>query len=158
MLLAKSLAKSPTMGASLFDSDAPTHEVEPGIDSTRRDVAHLVEHRTGTSPTQVRFPGATREFSPTVNFQCRLSYGVRKPPCAIARNYVCAHVKDPVFHVRVRWIMETLKHPACTLGWVARLCRSWLSRGRQPEFPLGDIPLGQYSCKKKKKKKSSHRM
>ena len=34
------------------------------------DVAQLVEHRTGTPPTQVRFPGAKRDFSPTVNFQC----------------------------------------------------------------------------------------
>ena len=34
------------------------------------------------------------------------------------------HVKNPVVHVRVRWIKETIKHPACTLGWVAQLCRS----------------------------------
>ena len=34
-----------------------------------------------------------------------------------------------VVHVRVRWIMETRKHPACTVRRVARLCRSWLSRG-----------------------------
>ena len=44
----------------------------------------------------------------SVNIQCRLSYGVRTPPCAIARIYICVHVKDPVVHVRVRWIMETL--------------------------------------------------
>ena len=37
------------------------------------DVAHLVDHRTGTPLTQVRFPGAARNFSPRVNFQCRLS-------------------------------------------------------------------------------------
>ena len=66
------------------------------------DVAQLVEHRTGTSPTQVRFPDAARVFSPRVNFQCRLSYGVRAPPCAIACYYICAHVTDPVVHVRVR--------------------------------------------------------
>ena len=41
--------------------------------------------------------------------------------------------------------METLKHPARTVGWVARLCRSWLSRGRRPKFPMGEIPLGQMS-------------
>ena len=64
---------------------------------------------------------------------------VRTPPCAIACIDICAHVKDPVVHVKVRWIMETLKHPARTVGWVARLCRSWLSRGRQPEFPMGEI-------------------
>ena len=46
----------------------------------------------------------------------RLFYGVSTPPCAIACFYICAHVKDPVVHVRVRWIVETLKHPACTVG------------------------------------------
>ena len=29
------------------------------------------------------------------------------------------------------------------------------SQGRQPESPMGEIPLGQYSCKKKKVKKKS---
>ena len=90
-------------------------------------------------------------FLPRVNFQCRLSYGVRTPPCAIACINICTHVQDPVVHVRVRWIMETLKHPARTQGWAAQLCRSWLSPGKtQPEFPLEEIPLGQYgqySCK-----------
>ena len=31
------------------------------------DVAQLVERRTGTPPTQVRFPGAARDFSPRLN-------------------------------------------------------------------------------------------
>ena len=71
------------------------------------------------------------------------------PAFAMACIHICAHVKDPVVHVRFRWIMETLKHPECTECWVARLCRSWLSPGKkQPEFPVGEIPLGQYSCKK----------
>ena len=48
------------------------------------DVAQLVKRGTGTLLTQVRFPSAARDFSPKVNFQCRLSYGVRTPPCAIA--------------------------------------------------------------------------
>ena len=33
------------------------------------DVAQLVERRTGTPLTLVRFPGAARDFSPRVNFQ-----------------------------------------------------------------------------------------
>ena len=41
-----------------------------------------------------------------------------QPPCAIACINICVHIKDLVAHVRVRWIMETLKHPACTVGWV----------------------------------------
>ena len=119
--------------------------VEPG------DVAQLVERRTGTPPTQVRFPDAARDFSLRGNFQCRSSYGVRTPPCTIACIYICAHVKDPVVHVRVRWIMETLKHPACTIR-LGSTTPSQLAfpRGRQPEFPLGEIPYGQYTRKKVK--------
>ena len=87
---------------------------------------------------RVRFPRAARDFF----FQSQLSVQtlLRCPnppplPCAIACINVCVHVKDPVVHVRVLWIMETLKQPARTLGWVARLCHSWLSPGKQPEFP-----------------------
>ena len=47
---------------------------------TGGDVAQLVERRTGTPLTKVRFLGAARDFSSRVNFQCRLSYGVRTPP------------------------------------------------------------------------------
>ena len=80
------------------------------------DVAQLVERRTGTALEQVRFPGAARDFSPRINVQCRLFYGVRRPPCATTSINICAHVKDPVAHVRVRWIMETLKHTTCSVG------------------------------------------
>ena len=34
------------------------------------DVAQLIEHWTGILPTQVRFLGVARDFSPRVNFQC----------------------------------------------------------------------------------------
>ena len=111
------------------------------------DVAQLAEYRTGTPPAQVRFPGTARNFSPRVNFPCRLSYGVRTPTSAIACVYICAHVKDPVVHVRVRWIMETLKHPACIQGWVALLCRSWLPPGKANRIFHGRNPIGTiYSC------------
>ena len=40
------------------------------------DVARLVERRTGTPLTQVRFPGTVRDFSSRVNFRRRLSYSV----------------------------------------------------------------------------------
>ena len=101
------------------------------------DEAQLVEHRTGTKPTHVRFPGAARDFSPRVNFQCRVHYGVRTPPFVIVCIYSCAHVKDPVVHVRVRWIMENLKYPACTVSGVARLCRSWLSSVKVTRISYG---------------------
>ena len=106
------------------------------------DVAQLVECRTGTPLTQVRFPGAAMDFSPRVNFQCRLSYGVRTTPCTIACTSICAHVKDSVVHVRVRWIIETLKHPACTPGWGAHLYRSWLSPGKATRISHGRNPIG----------------
>ena len=43
---------------------------------------------------------------------------------------ICARVKDPTVHVRVWWIMEPLKHPACTIGCVAQFCCSLLSPGK----------------------------
>ena len=55
------------------------------------------------------------------------SYGFRT--CAVACINICANVKNLVVHARVRWIIETLKHPACNVGWIARLSRSWLSPG-----------------------------
>ena len=54
-----------------------------------------------------------------------VSYGVHTTPCAIACINICAHVKGPEVHVKVLWLMETLKPPACTVGWVARLL--WLA-------------------------------
>ena len=101
------------------------------------DKAHLAEHRTGTPQRQVRFPVTARDLSPRVNFLCRLSYGVRTPPCVTAYINIFARVKDPVVRARVRLIMETLKDPACIVGAVARLYRCWLSSGkRDPNFPL----------------------
>ena len=68
------------------------------------------------------------------------------PPCAITCVNICVHIKGPVARVRVRWIVGTLKHPACTIGWVAGLCHSWLSpKGKQPEFLMGEIPYWPYS-------------
>ena len=55
----------------------------------------LVERRTGTPLTKVRFPDAAREFSPRVSFQCRLSYGVSTLLCAIACTNICVHVRIP---------------------------------------------------------------
>ena len=67
-----------------------------------------------------------------------------------AREWSCTQDKDHVVPVRVWWIMETQKYPACTLisyGWVARLCCRWLSLGGEsdPNFPWEKFPLGQQS-------------
>ena len=48
-----------------------------------------------------------RDFLPIVHFHVRLSFGVPTPLCVIACINICAHDKDPVVHVRVRWIMAT---------------------------------------------------
>ena len=82
----------------------------------------------------------------------RTLLGIHTSSCTIAYIYTCAHVKDPVVHVRVRWIMETLEHPACTLGWVARLCCSWLSPGKATRIFHGRNPVGTIQLLKKKKK------
>ena len=92
--------------------------------------------------------------------QCKLSYGVRTPPCAVAYIYICTHVKDPVVHVRVRWTMETLKHPARTLGWVARLCCSLLTSGKATrimpwEKSHWDNTVVKSKVKEERSKKSS---
>ena len=43
--------------------------------------------------------------------------------------------------------METLKHLACTVGWVVQLCHSWLSLRKATWISHGRISVGQYSCK-----------
>ena len=121
------------------------------------DVAQLVEHRTGTPLTQVRFPGAARDFSHRINFQCRLSYSFRTPPCITACIKICAHVKDPLVHVRVRSIMETLK----TASMHSRLCWATLSQLAFPgesnsNFPWEKSQLDDTVAKKKKKKSKQH--
>ena len=53
-----------------------------------------LEHRTVTLLTQVRFPGAARDFLQRVIFQCRLSFGVR--PGGDVTVYVC-DINQPSF-------------------------------------------------------------
>ena len=106
-------------------------QTDLAVSFTRREVAQLVEHRSDTPLTLVRFPGFGKGFFfPGVNFQCRFSYGVCTYPREIACINFCVHVRDPVVRVRVRWITEALKHSSCTVDWVARLCHSWLSQGK----------------------------
>ena len=81
-----------------------------------KDVTRLVERQTGTPLPQVQFLGVARDVSPRVSFHWRLSYGVCRPLCAITCINICAHIKYPIVHVSVRWIMEMRKCPACTIG------------------------------------------
>ena len=73
----------------------------------RGDAAQLVEHQSGKPLRQVQFPGAARDFSSQSQLSVQtLLYGVSIPPCTTAYINICAHVKDPVVHARVWWIME----------------------------------------------------
>ena len=85
----------------------------------RGDVAQLVERRTGLPLTQFPFPLVCKGFFSRSAFSADPLSCVRTPPCVIACINICAHVEDPVVLVRVRWITEGLKHPACTVGWGA---------------------------------------
>ena len=69
------------------------------------DVAQLVR-------ASDRHAADAGSIPPRVNFQCRLSFGVRTSPCAIACINICAHYKDPVVHVSVWWDMATQTNPA----------------------------------------------
>ena len=60
------------------------------------------------------------------------------PPCAIACIYICAHVKDPVVPVRLRWKYGNTS----IVGWVARLCCSWRSPGKATRIFHGRNPIG----------------
>ena len=53
--------------------------------------------------------------------------------------------------------MKTLKHTACTIGWVVRLSQLVFPRDSNPNFPWEKIQMGQYSCKKKKKSTKSRK-
>ena len=100
------------------------------------DVAQLIEHRTGTPLTQVPFPGTSRDFPPRVNFQCRLSDGVRATPCAIACINICAHVKDPVVHVESSVDYGNTKTPSMHLRLAsATLSQLAFPRESNPNFP-----------------------
>ena len=89
-------------------------------------MAQLVQRRTGTLLTQVRPRMRQGIFLPESTFsENSLSVSVHPRGRSHALTYV--HVKDPVVHIKGRGITETLKHPACTVGWVARLFRGWLS-------------------------------
>ena len=72
-------------------------------DPKRVGTAQLVERPTekpGTKLTRVRVPGAARDCSPRVSFQCRLSYGVCTAPRSVqtlknsdtgSHSIVCTH-------------------------------------------------------------------
>ena len=73
-------------------------------------IAQLVEcptEKPGAILTQVRVPGATRDFSPSVNFQCRLTVSIQ-PPCSLTRINICEHVTNGT----IFWTQENTTHTA----------------------------------------------
>ena len=88
------------------------------------DVAQLVELRTGHVADAGSIPRcgeafpSQRQLSVQTLFQCPYPLPLPPPRCAIACINICVHVKDPVDHIRVRWIMATHTHiyQARTIG------------------------------------------
>ena len=52
----------------------------------------------------------------------------------------------------VDWYTDTLKHPTCTVGWVARLCRTLCSTGKANQISHGKKSQWNNTVVKKKKK------
>ena len=65
--------------------------------------------------TQVWYHDAARDFLHRVGLQCRLSFGVHTPSCAIACVNTCVHDKNPLVQVRVWWFMAKQTYPAHTI-------------------------------------------
>ena len=54
-------------------------------------------------------------------------------------------------------LQQQLKRPVCTVGWVARLCRSWLFPGKTTRISYGRNPIGTILLKKKRRKKEKRK-
>ena len=68
-----------------------------------------------------------------------LDYKMMSPLCVSMQK----DVKAPADQVRVLWMMETLISPVSIMVWVVQLCCIRLFWGKTPEFPMGQIPMGQ---------------
>ena len=82
-------------------------------------IAQLLERLTekpGAILTRVRVPGAARDFSPRVKFQCRLSYGV---PTAHVCNRTLK-IPNTGSH-SVVWTHENIAHTAIGIAGSAAL-------------------------------------
>ena len=101
-------------------------------------------------PTTWRWNCGDSNFSSQSTFSADC-LTVSTHPCAIACINICAHVKDPVVCVRVWWIKETLKHPACTMDWVVRLLQLAFPGESNPNLPWKKSQWDNTVVKKKKK-------
>lgn len=118
----------------------------PGMTSSARFytvhyLANCINTWRDLAVPQLVFPESepAQNLYPTKSFGW--NYKPRSPDVYMHGSRSYMHVKDPVVHVRVQWIMKTLQQPACTVGWIA----AGFSWGKQPDFPMGEIPTWQYS-------------
>ena len=88
-----------------------------------------------------QFTRVARELSPTVTFQCRLSYSVHAPSCERMHENLCAHLRS---HSSCQTWMEygnskTLSTP-CRLivshSWLSLGKATWISHGRNPNWTI----------------------
>ena len=116
------------------------------------NVAHLVELRTSTVLTQVQFLSVAKDCFPRAAFQCRLSFSVYTSPCAVACINIFTHIRASLVNVRVQSIMETIKKNTqhAPKGRTA-LPQLAFPMETNPNFPVGEIPMGQHSCEKERK-------
>ena len=79
-----------------------------------------VAEAPGAILTRVRLRGVTRDFSPRVNFRCRLSCCSHTAQCDIACINICLHVKitDTGSHTIV-WTHEKILHTLAGVGSAA---------------------------------------
>lgn len=78
----------------------------------------------------------------SISHKSPLDEAINQGPCVSTHAQTShTHVKDPVVtQIRFWWIMETLKYPACTTGWVARLSHHWFSPWKATQIPHGRYP------------------
>ena len=67
-----------------------TSALRTGIDQ----LGERPTEKPGAILTRVRVPGEARDFSPRINFQCKLSYGIfTAPMCSRMYQHLCARTK-----------------------------------------------------------------
>ena len=114
----------------------------------------LVERRTRDPKTRSWNPCPVRstrkknwKFFRVKNVVLTRSWCAQPRAYTHAYEWLRTHVKDPVGHVRVRWITKTRKDPAW-LGSAALVTAVLLTQVRRPEFPERDNKV--YTIFKKK--------
>ena len=107
-----------------------------------RDVAQLVEHWTARHSRRFDSPVWQGIFLPKSTFSADSLMVSVHPHVQLNTFSTCAHVKDCVVYVGSWWIMETLKQPACIIGWIVQLCCIWLSPRKATQISHRRSPSG----------------